>query len=113
MFTLPQLKNHCKHKLTAQEGARVRRIATAEFVSKFDNSYSEVGLLVATNAGDLSVYSLPDPRKQILVNCMKREDIRSDISLYFIVLYHSVWLLWYRFSLVIVPSPQFEGIQKT
>ena len=39
MFLLPNLKPCGKYKLTAHEGARVRKIGFTTFVSKTDSSY--------------------------------------------------------------------------
>lgn len=75
MFTLPQLKPFCKFKLTAHEGSRVRKIDYADFISSVDASYREPGFIVVTNQGDLSVFSLPDCRRQIMEAYLKKEDI--------------------------------------
>lgn len=76
VFTLPQLKPFCKFKLTAVDGSRVRKIGFAEFQSSADPGYTEPCFTCVTNQGDLSVFSLPDCRKQLSVPCFKKEDIK-------------------------------------
>lgn len=83
VFQLPTLKPFCKFKLTAMEGARVRRIAYNKYVSKSDPSYSEHCLSCLTNLGDLSVYSLPALKRQVQTQCMKQQDINAITSFVF------------------------------
>lgn len=86
IFTLPSLKPYCKYKLTAHEGARVRRMAFATFSCKIseDNSkHSEVDLLCLTNMGDCLVLSIPDLKRQLNAAAIKREDINGISSLVF------------------------------
>lgn len=80
IFILPSLKPLCKLKLTAAEGARVRRTALAHFASK---SHSETCLLCLTNLGDTIVLSLPELRRQINAAVIRREDINGISSLTF------------------------------
>jgi len=83
VFQLPTLKPYCKFKLTAMEGARVRRIAYNKYTSKSDPSYSEHCLSCLTNLGDLSVYSLPNLKRQVQTQCMKQQDINAITSFVF------------------------------
>ena len=64
MFMLPALKPCGKYKLTAHEGARIRKIGFTTFVSKVDREYSENCLTCLTNQGDLVIHSLPELRRQ-------------------------------------------------
>ena len=84
VFQLPTLKPVCKFKLTAVEGARVRRIAYARFVSKSSPAtYYEHCLACLSNLGDLSVYSLPALKRQVQIQCMKQQDINAITSFVF------------------------------
>jgi len=76
MFMLPALKPCGKYKLTAHEGARIRKIGFTTFVSKVDRNYSENCLTCLTNQGDLVVHSLPDLRRQDApMKCTQKEDV--------------------------------------
>ena len=83
VFQLPTLKPYCKFKLTAVEGARVRRIGYNKFVSKNDPNYSEYCLSCLSNLGDLSVYNLPNLKRQMQTQCMKQQDINAITSFVF------------------------------
>ncbi|XP_072398272.1 lethal(2) giant larvae protein [Diabrotica undecimpunctata] len=84
IFTLPSLKPFCKYKLTAHEGARVRRMAFANFSCQMDEvKHSEVDLLCLTNMGDCLVLSIPDLKRQLNAAAIKREDINGVSSLVF------------------------------
>ncbi|KAJ8910731.1 hypothetical protein NQ315_016129 [Exocentrus adspersus] len=84
IFTLPSLKPFCKYKLTAHEGARVRRMAFANFSCILDTAtHSEVDLLCLTNMGDCLVLSIPDLKRQLNAAAIKREDINGISSLVF------------------------------
>ena len=84
MFLLPNLKPCGKYKLTAHEGARVRKIGFTTFVSKADSSYSETCLTCLTNQGDLAIHSLPELRRQVLqTQCMRKEDVIGISTLVF------------------------------
>lgn len=80
-FLLPMLKPYGKYKLTAHEGSRIRRIGFSTFKSKSDPDYHENGLICLTNQGDLVIQSLPDLRRQVLANCVKKEDVIAISSL--------------------------------
>ncbi|XP_050298869.1 lethal(2) giant larvae protein homolog 1 [Anthonomus grandis grandis] len=89
IFTLPSLKPYCKYKLTAHEGARVRRMAFATFSCSIEDAHSdlvphsEVDLLCLTNMGDCVVLSIPDLKRQLNAAAVKREDINGISSLVF------------------------------
>ena len=63
---LPSLTAHKKYKLTAHEGARIRKIGFVTFLSKADKDISENCLTCLTNQGDLVIHSLPELRRQVL-----------------------------------------------
>lgn len=83
VFQLPTLKPVCKFKLTAVEGARVRRIGYNSYTSRSDPKYSEYCLSCLSNLGDLSVYSLPQLKRQVQIQCMKQQDINAITSFVF------------------------------
>ncbi|XP_060521862.1 lethal(2) giant larvae protein homolog 1 isoform X3 [Cylas formicarius] len=84
IFTLPSLKPYCKYKLTAHEGARVRRMAFANFACYLEElKHSEVDLLCLTNMGDCLVLTIPDLKRQLNAAAIKREDINGISSLVF------------------------------
>ena len=66
LFTLPTLKPSGKYKLTAHEGARVRRIGFVSFTQKSNPDYTENCFTCLTNQGDLAIHSLPELRRQVL-----------------------------------------------
>ncbi|XP_014285464.1 lethal(2) giant larvae protein isoform X3 [Halyomorpha halys] len=80
VFTVPQLKPVTKLKLTACEGARVRRTILATFTA---GSHVETCLLCLTNLGDVVVLALPDLRRQVNAAVIRREDINGISSLSF------------------------------
>lgn len=81
VFTLPSLKPYCKFKLTAHEGSRVRKVGIANFKSKSDENYNENCLICLTNQGSLSIYSIPELRRQLIQQCLRKEDINGISSL--------------------------------
>uniref|UniRef100_A0A6A7FXL5 Lethal(2) giant larvae protein homolog 1-like n=3 Tax=Hirondellea gigas TaxID=1518452 RepID=A0A6A7FXL5_9CRUS len=83
VFTLPQLKPYTKYKLTAIDGSRIRKIGFSDFVSSVDPNYSEPCFTVVTNQGEVSVFSLPECRRQISATCFKKEDINGINSAVF------------------------------
>ena len=83
VFQLPTLKPVCKFKLTAVEGARVRRIGYNCYTSRSDPKYQEHCLSCLSNLGDLSVYSLPQLKRQVQIQCMKQQDINAITSFVF------------------------------
>lgn len=74
---MPNLKPVCKLKLTAAEGARVRRMSMAFFKT---SDYAESCLLCLTNLGEVIVLSVPDLRRQIHAAVIRREDIKYIIQ---------------------------------
>ncbi|XP_063361960.1 lethal(2) giant larvae protein homolog 1 [Cydia amplana] len=84
VFTLPSLKPHHKYKLTAHEGARVRRTAFAWFEcgGSGDAPHREWCLLCLTNLGDCLVLS-PELRRQLNAAAVRKEDINGISSLCF------------------------------
>jgi hypothetical protein len=77
IFTLPSLKPFCKFKLTAHEGARVRRMGIARFTTAA-GQHSESCLVCLTNLGDCIVLSVPELRRQLNAAVVRREDIKYD-----------------------------------
>ncbi|XP_063896793.1 lethal(2) giant larvae protein homolog 1-like [Helicoverpa armigera] len=84
VFTLPSLKPHNKYKLTAHEGARVRRTAFAWFEcpGAAGGLHREWCLLCLTNLGDCLVLS-PELRRQLNAAAVRKEDINGISSLCF------------------------------
>ncbi|XP_013199710.1 lethal(2) giant larvae protein homolog 1 isoform X2 [Amyelois transitella] len=84
VFSLPSLKPHNKYKLTAHEGARVRRTAFAWFECTISGSekHREWCLLCLTNLGDCLVLS-PELRRQLNAAAVRKEDINGISSLCF------------------------------
>lgn len=87
VFQLPSLKAWGKYKLTAHEGARIRRMNFANFTcNSLDGTntpYSEIDLLCLTNLGDCLVLSIPDLKRQLNAAAVKKEDINGISSLIF------------------------------
>ncbi|GLV32955.1 lethal (2) giant larvae [Carabus blaptoides fortunei] len=86
VFTLPSLKPYCKYKLTAHEGARVRRMAFATFTGTHPDTEqpcAEVCLLCLTNMGDCLILSVPELKRQLNAAAIRREDINGISSLTF------------------------------
>jgi len=83
LFNLPTLKPYCKFKLTAQEGAKSRRIHISKFISRSDSNYSENCIVNITNQGDVGIFSVLDLKKQMNSKCTKKEDVNGISSLVF------------------------------
>ncbi|XP_066560949.1 LLGL scribble cell polarity complex component 2 isoform X2 [Amia ocellicauda] len=83
MFTLPKVSSKLKLKLTALDGSRVRKVGVASFGSSRVEDYSESGLVVLTNQGDLHVISLPSLKMQVRYPCVRREDVSGIASCVF------------------------------
>jgi lethal(2) giant larvae protein len=114
VFTLPNLKPYCKFKLTATEGTRVRKVNINQFtlktgkdfsfslffflkifISYLDNineSHSESCLVCLDNMGQISIYTLPTLRRQILFSCIKASDINALSSVQFSPFAHALYL---------------------
>ncbi|XP_048482979.1 lethal(2) giant larvae protein isoform X3 [Plutella xylostella] len=83
IFTLPSLKPHNKYKLTAHEGARVRRTSYSWFsCGPASSRHREWCVLCLTNLGDCLVLS-PDLRRQLNAAAVRKEDINGISSLCF------------------------------
>ncbi|XP_049868986.1 lethal(2) giant larvae protein isoform X2 [Pectinophora gossypiella] len=84
VFTLPSLKPHNKYKLTAHEGARVRRTAWSWFECGAEGAsrHREWCLLCLTNLGDCLVLSA-ELRRQLNAAAVRKEDINGISSLCF------------------------------
>jgi lethal(2) giant larvae protein len=98
VFSLPQLKPITKYKLTAHEGARVRKLAYATFSCSVPASllqpsptkqaaidvpassevvtHAEINVLCLTNLGDCLVLSVPELKRQLNAAAVRREDIK-------------------------------------
>ncbi|XP_044758533.1 lethal(2) giant larvae protein isoform X2 [Coccinella septempunctata] len=85
IFTLPNLKPYCKYKLTAHEGARIRRMNFATFHGNHPEykDYSEIDLLCLTNIGECLILTIPDLKRQLTAATIRREDINGISSLIF------------------------------
>lgn len=83
VFGLPSLKPYGKFKLTAHEGSRIRKIGFLAYRSRNDPNYVEHCVTCLTNQGDLSIFTIPDLRRQISTKCIRREDINGISSLIF------------------------------
>ncbi|XP_014676770.1 PREDICTED: LOW QUALITY PROTEIN: lethal(2) giant larvae protein homolog 1-like [Priapulus caudatus] len=79
IFHLPSLKPYCKYKLTAHEGALVRKVGFVKFRSSKNDDYAEWCLSCLSNQGDVSTYNVPQLRKQLQASCTRKDDI-SGIS---------------------------------
>lgn len=76
VFTLPNLRPHGKYKLTAYTGSKVRRVGVTTYTAKSDPSYKEHCLTCLCNSGDFHILSLPDLRRQMDAQSMKKDDIQ-------------------------------------
>lgn len=83
VFQLPSLKPVCKFKLTAVEGARVRRIGYSSYASRQDPRHQEYCLSCLSNLGEISIYSLPALKRLLQKTCMKQQDINAITSFVF------------------------------
>lgn len=83
IFLLPNLKPSGKYKLTAQEGARVRKIRSVTFASKEKPSLSENCVAFLTNLGEISILVFPELRRQVTTSAIKKEDVVGISSLAF------------------------------
>lgn len=80
LFSLPNFKTLHKFKLTAHEGARVRRIELGLFGSKTHENQSEHSLMCLSNLGDVSIFSLHDFKRKYQNHFLKKEDINGITS---------------------------------
>lgn len=77
IFSLPTLKASIKYKLTAHEGSKVRRVGLVNFRSKSDERYNENDLTILTNCGDVQVFSVPNLRRQIKSDVVRKENVNG------------------------------------
>nr|CAG4638231.1 EOG090X00I4 [Cyclestheria hislopi] len=77
VFTLPNLRPYGKYKLTAYTGCQVRRVSIIPFTSRSDSTYVENCLVCLSNQGDFHILSLPDLRRQMNAQAIRREDIHG------------------------------------
>ncbi|RUS90798.1 hypothetical protein EGW08_001417 [Elysia chlorotica] len=81
-FTLPALKPRWKNKITAIDGARLRKIQFVNFRRASDN-YNEFDIGCLTNTGELRVYSVSTLRRQLTSSALRKEDINGIASFVF------------------------------
>ncbi|GFO39278.1 lethal(2) giant larvae protein-like protein [Plakobranchus ocellatus] len=81
-FSLPALKPRWKNKITAIDGARLRKIQFVNFRRDSDN-YNEFDIGCLTNTGDLRVYSVSTLRRQLTSSSLRKEDINGIASFVF------------------------------
>ncbi|CAL1538236.1 unnamed protein product [Lymnaea stagnalis] len=81
-FSLPNLKPRWKNKITAIDGARLRKINFVHFRREAD-TYSEFDIACLTNTGDLRVYSVSTLRRQLTLQSLRKEDINGISSFVF------------------------------
>ncbi|BFZ18051.1 hypothetical protein BsWGS_21091 [Bradybaena similaris] len=81
-FSLPALKPRWKNKITAIDGARLRKINFVNFRREGDN-YNEFDIACLTNTGDLRVYSVSTLRRQLSAQAIRKEDINGISSFVF------------------------------
>ncbi|XP_046447749.1 lethal(2) giant larvae protein homolog 1-like isoform X2 [Daphnia pulex] len=77
VFTLPNLRPYGKYKLTAYTGCKVRRVAVVPFTARSDPSYKENCLVCLSNQGDFHILSLPELRRQMNAQAIRKEDIHA------------------------------------
>ncbi|XP_055877126.1 lethal(2) giant larvae protein homolog 1 isoform X2 [Biomphalaria glabrata] len=80
-FSLPNLKPRWKNKITAIDGARLRKINFVNF--RREDTYSEFDIACLTNTGDLRVYSVSTLRRQLTSQSLRKEDINGISSFVF------------------------------
>lgn len=83
LFSLPNFKALHKFKLTAHEGARVRRLEMGVFANKNNENQIEHSLMCLTNLGDVNIFSIGDFKRKDQKNFLKKEDINGITSLIF------------------------------
>jgi lethal(2) giant larvae protein len=80
IFSLPNLKPQNKYKLTAHEGSKVRRMALVDFFSRSDENYKENDLVILTNMGDTQVFTIPNLRRQLKSQVIRKDNINGIVS---------------------------------
>ncbi|GMT07260.1 hypothetical protein PENTCL1PPCAC_29434, partial [Pristionchus entomophagus] len=80
-YTLPSLKNsRYKYKITALEGERIRKAALVKMASASDGHVDELFAAILTNQGNVTLFSLINPRKKCTANILKVTDILGMTS---------------------------------
>ena len=92
IFLLPNLKPSGKYKLTAHEGARVRKIKSVTFSSAESPSLSENCVVFLTNLGEISILVFPELRRQVTTSAIKKEDVVGISTLAFSGLGDAVYM---------------------
>lgn len=54
----------------------MRRVGMVGFRSKSDERYIENDLAILTNLGDVHVFSVPQLRRQVKANCVRKDNVR-------------------------------------
>ncbi|KAI0986087.1 hypothetical protein GJ496_011091 [Pomphorhynchus laevis] len=75
VFSLPQLRQFCKYKITGTEGSLVRKVFFTAFKSKSDPVHNQPCVICLTNTGDICVFALPYLRRLTTINCTKPQNI--------------------------------------
>jgi len=81
VFLLPNLKPSGKYKLTAQEGARVRKMKSVTFTGTDNSNLVENCIVFLTNLGEISILVFPELRRQVTTSAIKKEDVVGISSL--------------------------------
>ena len=84
VFLLPNLKPCGKYKLTAHEGARVRKVKAVTFTSTEGPApHAENCIVFLTNLGEVSILAFPDLKRQVTTAAIRKEDVVGISSLVF------------------------------
>ena len=99
---------HKKYKLTAHEGARIRKIGFVTFLSKADKDYSENCLTCLTNQGDLVIHSLPELRRQVLQVSFSKNGQKTFQNWHFLAFFVGFLAMYNQGDLVIHSLPELR-----
>jgi len=87
VFLLPNLKPCGKYKLTAHEGARVRKVKAVTFTAAETTAsstpHAENCIVFLTNLGEVSILAFPDLKRQVTTAAIRKEDVVGISSLVF------------------------------
>jgi len=83
VFLLPNLKPCGKYKLTAHEGARVRKVKAVTFASTETPAHAENCIVFLTNLGEISILAFQDLKRQVTTAAIRKEDVVGISSLVF------------------------------
>lgn len=83
VFLLPNLKPCGKYKLTAHEGARVRKVKAVTFASTENPAHAENCIVFLTNLGEISILAFQDLKRQVTTAAIRKEDVVGISSLVF------------------------------